>query len=206
MIDHDYLKYYGRIKRGDVILDLGASVGEFPMRYEHSIKSFADLYVAVEPSLWCLAILANWLNNNLGTKSMLISAAVWDKVGSEPLDIATSYLVNALKRHQQDISKYGCLFVRTDMVPTLTLDTILDIIGRQVNFLKCDIEGGEIALLKSEKLDSVDHFAIASYHDFDTWKTHELLQPHFESLGWEVVVEGIGTVDETMLYAWKEPR
>ena len=62
MIDHDYLKYYGEIKKNDVILDLGACTGEFARRYEADIVARASLYVAVEPALWCVSQLARYMN------------------------------------------------------------------------------------------------------------------------------------------------
>jgi len=60
-VDHDYLKYF-QIKEGSVLVDIGASVGEWGAEILPKLKATRSLLVCMEPALWCLERLAQWVN------------------------------------------------------------------------------------------------------------------------------------------------
>lgn len=80
--------------------------------------------------------------------------------------------------------------VRKELLPVLSLDTIIDIIGREINFLKADIEEAELEVfMKCKKINKIKNMAIASYHIVDGKKTFETLDPFLDEIGYKVIHE-----------------
>jgi FkbM family methyltransferase len=193
MLDHDYLRYYN-LKSNDVILDLGATLGDFPKEILPQIKEKNILYIAVEPSYWNLIKLSEFLNTNLLNNSILISSAVSDRDGIVDFNISHS---NVLHTTSERIEGWGNtkydrnqeFFTKVPII-SFKLDTLLEFINKDISFLKCDIEGAELdVFLGSKKLNKINNLAIAAYHIINNEQTHKILEPYMKSYGFKTKLE-----------------
>lgn len=200
-LDHDYFKYY-QLKQNDVVLDLGASLGELPRKFYDEFKRKNIFYIAVEPSVWCLRELSSFLTTYYYNNSMVISGGVSDESKIETFQVYDGYLLNRIGGVPD--APIGQK-VRTENVPVYTLDYLISMIGHRINFVKCDIEGAELkAFMPSTKLGMIDYLAIASYHIVDGEKTMHKLKPFFESNGFEVTHDpGLGGAFDDLLFCRK---
>lgn len=181
MLDHDYLRYY-TLKNEDVIIDLGATLGEFARENEGEILRNNVLYVAVEPSYFNIARLSDYLNKRLLKNSILISGGTFDESKIGKLYVSHSHVLHTLS---SEVEGYmGQKYDRDSTFPTFqnivsfTLDDLLDILNRQIAFIKCDIEGGELeTFLPCTMFDKIDNMAIAAYHMVNGKETSETLIP-----------------------------
>lgn len=187
MLDHNYLKHY-QLKENDIILDLGACTGEFAQQHLKEIKDNNCLYVAVEPSRWNVQHLNQFLMNELPHNSMLLNTGVWSSEESFKFIEKTANVMNSFEIHNDNnLSEFfGVKSSNEYFAPILSLQTILNVINKPVNFLKCDIEGAELEVflsyLKHNYRQNILNFAIASYHIIDNERTHIKLKAAFEDM------------------------
>lgn len=187
-LDHNYFKYY-QLKENDVILDLGATVGEIGIMMMDEIISKNCLYVAVEPVFWNIEKIATLFNGQLKNHSILISTGVYSKNCLMEFGITDNMWCHDLVATKQERMNH-VHDVRKEFLPVLSLDTIIDIIGRKINFLKSDIEGAELeTIMKCSQIKYIENMAIASYHIIDGKKTFETLNPFLEESGYKVIHE-----------------
>jgi FkbM family methyltransferase len=106
---------FNDIKPDDIVLDLGANIGGFSLRAAQKCK---HVY-AVEP------LYTDELNSNIALNNMQ------DKITVIPYGVGFGEMVPI--RYQG----------REKVIQSYPLSEILKIIGQQVTFLKCDIEGAE---------------------------------------------------------------
>lgn len=201
-LDHDYAKYY-EFGQNHVILDLGATLGEFGLIYRDKIAKNNILLVSVEPDLNSYnRMLDNYKKHKLPrTKSF--NCGVWNENTELEFTTTDNPWCNMFDIHGHDISMIAGHLIKKKY-PVRTLKSILDEIGH-VNFLKADIEGAELEVFMScENITDIDNFSIAAYHERNgelTWRT---LKPFFESINYKVIVELIpynGFSAYVMLYA-----
>lgn len=191
-LDHDYLRYY-KIRTGNTILDLGATVGEFGLAFAKDIIATSSLYVAVEPSLWNLRFLTASLEASLHNNSIVISGATVEFPG--PVVLYESH-ANVLHTTSSQVEgwnnvKYdrNTTFTGRSVVAGYTLDQLISMFGT-IDFLKCDIEGAELeTFLPCTQLDHISNMAVAAYHIVNDRQTHEILIPFFESKGFSTNFE-----------------
>lgn len=209
-VDHDYLKYY-RIPKGSILVDVGASVGEWGSEILPQLKEAGALLVCMEPAPWCIERLAKWVNEeSFGFATILSAALTWSLNGPVGLKIADSYLISHLDSLPGNpMERWGGKPVRTDPVVGMTLESLARIFG-QIGMVKMDIEGAEVPAIVNTAdfvLDHIDNFTIAAYHDYEGRKTWEILQPFLESKGYKTIHECVPYKDfpaMDMLYATKD--
>lgn len=185
-IDHDYFKYYN-IKKDDIVLDLGATVGELARVYYDEFMRNNIFYVAVESSVWSIRGLSDFLTEKMPINSMLLSVAVYDESKIMPFKISHNFWGNTLELENKvdDFTP-----IRVEQVPTLTLDMIIKLIGKPINFAKLDIEGCELSVLaKSKLLNKIENLAIGAYHVVGGEKTCVKLGPIMEKKGYNVILD-----------------
>jgi len=203
MLDHDYLKYY-KIEKDGVILDLGATSGEFSLENERQLIENNCTVINVEPSLWVISKLISVIEKI--PNSVLITSATGKENSIQEFSITSAHILNCLKSHNENISIWGGREVKTELVSVLALDTILNMFP-EVDFLKCDIEGGEIdTFLSSKCIRKVKNLAIASYHIVNGEETYLTLRPFFEKNGYKVIHEKISFMNflpQSMLYCMR---
>ena len=200
--DHDYLKYYTP-KKEDVILDLGASLGEFENDNIEIFKEKNCKIICVEPTLWCLDKLANYMSDNFDIDKFIILSLGTSKENTcLSFENTSAHVLNCISSLDSTKKKYG-VTSKVSKVPVISLDTLLDITG-EIDFCKCDIEGGELdTFLYSKKIRKIKNLAIASYHIVNGEETYIKLKSFFESNDFEVKYEKEKYLDfepQSMLY------
>ncbi|ADX42532.1 methyltransferase [Tetrasphaera phage TJE1] len=181
--------------KGSVLVDIGASVGEWGDEILPQLIETKSLLVCMEPASWCLERLAQWVNDRGHGYATILSAAItWRQNKVQNLSVADSYLIS----HLQDLpgtpmERWGGHLVRVDPVVGLTMKGMMDAAGfDSVDLVKMDIEGAEVPVLlqsEDEVFDRVRNFAIAAYHEYQGKLTWEILEPFLISKGYKVLHE-----------------
>lgn len=134
----------------DVVWDIGANVGIFSFAAA-SLASSTGHVLAVEPDIWLAHLMQKSarLHRNQTLSIDILPAAIADSCGIEPFLIAargraSNVLAKAGGRSQMG----GCR--ERNLVPTFTLDQLLNISAKP-NFIKIDVEGAEVSVLKGAK-------------------------------------------------------
>jgi FkbM family methyltransferase len=138
-------KDYGNIKKGSIVVDIGANIGIFSLFAAHS---GAKRIYAIEPNSESFAILNdNIISNGLQSVVKPIKSAVSDNHGEKVLIPVKSSPYNAVKEtilNEEDPTK------SYETVSTTTLETIIsenDI--ETIDLLKIDCEGHEFRIVPS---------------------------------------------------------
>ena len=185
-----------RAERGDVVLDGGGGYGETALYFATS--------VGLEGEVLCLemdprnrrAIQRNReLNPELAARIRVVEAALWESSG-----VTLDYVAGGkMSRVVEGAVAEG------GAIETTTLDELVERNGlRRVNFLKLDVEGSELAVLRGATQTLRDHrprLAIAVYHDArDIWEIPLYL--HGLGLGYRLFLDHTSAgMDETVLFA-----
>jgi FkbM family methyltransferase len=139
-----------RIKRGDVVVDVGAFPGDFTL-HASSLVGESGKVIAIEAHPWNFALLkANVILNDL-RNVILVNKAISDREGKALLAGSGS----------------GAHLSRSEgvEVKTTTLDKLLQDLGlARADVIKLDIEGAEVAALKGfQRLREVREAAIETH-------------------------------------------
>lgn len=169
-----------RVKKGDVIIDLGAGIGaELPFYFDR-IEKEGHIY-AIEASEDSFLKLEKFTKMNSFNKSVsLHHIAISDKAGTVWMEETNFYKANKINSEKKGIE-----------VKALTLDEFVEEQKiTKIDLLKMNIEGAELQVIKgmgvSVKL--VENFAI-SCHDFlfkEDTNIKETIRSFFEKNGFEV--------------------
>tara|TARA_R110000737_G_scaffold16730_3_gene34038 strand:- start:486 stop:1166 length:681 start_codon:yes stop_codon:yes gene_type:complete len=122
------------VKPGDVVLDLGASIGPFTW----SIMDKASKVISVEPSIELIPLLTK---NTSGYPVSIVNKALTNQDGNEVLD----EIYDPFKRTLWGVSKE----VQTTTFKSIIKEHNLD----RIDFIKTDCEGGEYALFTDDNMD-----------------------------------------------------
>lgn len=189
MLDHDYLKYF-TISSNSILVDLGATLGEFGQMALPQLRQTNSTLYCVEPSLWNIKHLAEWINKEAHENVVLLGCGIWDANTSLKLSVSTNYVLHHVEGLENN---FGSEEVRKDIMPVVSLDTLIEIAGGRIDYLKADIEGAELEVfLNCKNIKAIENFAIASYHIRDGEKTVYKLQKFFEEKGFTTRHENLG--------------
>jgi FkbM family methyltransferase len=189
-IEESYEKY-NRVKSGDVVIDIGANIGMFTIKAACSAGINGKI-IAIEPEPKNIKVFKE--NIRPFKNVILIPKAAGSYSGKIDLMIGIHS-----GSHRIDIHDDENIFEKKKItVPLETLDNIvkdqnIDII----NFVKIDVEGWELEVLKGaiNTLEKIKFFAIASYHK----KEDNLLISEFlRNYNFKVINDGKET------YAWNK--
>jgi len=206
MLEHDYLKYW-KMQDNSVIVDLGATFGDFGIHVRDDLIRTNSKMVNVEPMPFAVQQLSTLMQYDKQVHYSLLAVGVGAECGTEEFTECDASVLNHLSRIDQ---KFPNKEVGKFNIPIIDFPTLLDMVGGKIDFIKCDIEGAELEFFVNQKnnglLGRVGSMAIASYHVVDgeaTWKT---LMPYFHSLGLSVIHEFIEGDDfSDMLYVRNLP-
>jgi FkbM family methyltransferase len=171
----DYDVPYMPIRRGDIVIDIGANQGFFTCfaahrgarvyAFEPDPENFERLVSNVE---------LNRLSDNVVAKPWAIS----DQTGPSELLVSIE-LGGGMSTIVQDLpEKLDMHVARTVTVPCHTLPEMLDLFSlSHVRLCKMDAEGSELGILRSlsrKHFSAIDSFAVEFHHE--AYPVHELLR------------------------------
>jgi len=189
---HDYERYFP-VEQGDVVLDVGAADGVFTSLAARK----ASLVIAVEPEPRFGAVLRGRFSGSPNV--VVVEKAASDRRGVLPFYPKgySSSLINGREGTRVE--------VRAD-----TLDNIISELGvRRVDFVKMDIEGGEVEALEGAEnvLRTARKVAVAAYHRVrpDISPTYPWVEGFLRERGFNTITESAGFFDGMgLVYAWRE--
>ncbi len=163
----DYERYGCFIREGDVVLDLGGNIGVFAHRAESRGASRVISFEPVSPTFSCLI-------KNKGSRTSVFKNAVGGRNGFTTFSIHTDYThIGGGTSHDQDLMLGGRSIVHTERVIVIGINEIFEGIDSPIDFLKIDIEGGEVEVLtsiKDEHLSSLRCLAAEFHKTFDAFE------------------------------------
>lgn len=134
------------IEEGETVLDIGANVGEFTLQALTKMGPRGRI-ICIEPGREALERLHEWTKNIDNIK--VIEGALSDKrciskLYHDPDNIGEHTIIpSTIKRYDKEPSGY-------EMVQTYTLDQLVkELCLDTIDFMKMDVEGSEIDILKS---------------------------------------------------------
>lgn len=193
-IDDIYQKYY-KVKKGDIIVDLGAHIGVFAVKAAKAAVN-EGMVVAIEPDIDNLRFLKKNIHANDLRNVVVVEKGVWSTKDRLKISIRCRTGTHSFL-HRKDDNRF--VEVEVD-----TLDNILRELGvKKVDFIKMDIEGAEIEAYKGmkETLNVNDaKLAIAAYHTVKGKQTYTTIAPWLGRDGFEVYVK------KGIVHGMKKPK
>lgn len=186
------------LRPGDVAIDIGANDGALARRFADAVAP-DGLVVAVEPDPKS----AEKCRQTCEGKPVVVKqVAVSDRVGETTLFVAKTATQNSLYR--ANVPKDNVVAEST--VPTVTLDALLEDIGRPVRAIKIDAQGAEAAIVHGGRkaLEAQELRWMV-----EVWpeglkaagSSIEELAALYESSGWVIVAEGKDPAPSTSTWA-----
>ncbi len=139
------LKYL--VKQGDTVLDIGANIGMYTRLFSKLVGTSGSVH-AFEPVPLTYEYLIFNIDRERYKNVITYNNAVSDKIGICSIilpDIGTSDIYQSRIGKSEDIS--GKEF----LVPSIKLDFLYPHCFSSVDFIKCDVEGAELLVLKGAK-------------------------------------------------------
>jgi FkbM family methyltransferase len=181
--EHSIYENYYQVKKGDVVIDIGAYIGLFTLK---AAKAVGDegIVIAIEPEKDNLTFLERNIDANGLRNVVIVKKGVWSGRGKKKL-----YLYNEGGGSGHSLLNFDtenrCVEIEVD-----TLDNILVESGiKQVNFIKMDIEGAEIEAYQGMK-DALKHeelnLSFAAYHVVNGKETYKTIVPWLKRDGFQV--------------------
>jgi FkbM family methyltransferase len=148
-----------RPKRGEVVIDVGASIGAHAVRVARAVGK-EGLLIALEPNAEDFKLLKMNLMLNKVDNTIALPMAAYEENGTYMMHLSKETGLHSLTRIPRS-------YIRRIEVCTITLDSLLtkfDVQG--VDWVKIDVEGAELAVLKgaSHVLDVAKNLIIEVWH------------------------------------------
>ena len=198
----DYERYGCYIKEGDSVLDLGGNIGVFAHRAETRGASRVISFEPVTPTFNCLI-------KNAGPKTTVYKNAVGGKHGFTTFRIHTDFThIGGGTSEGQDLLLNQRPIIHSERVIVIGINEIFENMNIKFNFMKIDIEGGEVDVLTSitdKNLSSLRCLSAEfhkSYGEFDQFQ--EQFIQRMDSLGFTNFVLYHGDGNLRTLNFWKE--
>jgi len=139
----DYERFGCYIREGDVVLDLGGNIGVFAHRAEVRGASKVISFEPVTPTFNCLI-------KNIGPKTLVYKNAVGGSHGFTTFRIHTDYThIGGGTSEDQDLLLNQRPIIHSEKVIIIGINEIFNGMESKIDFMKIDIEGGEVEVLTS---------------------------------------------------------
>lgn len=180
IVEHNYEAYY-KIKKGDIVVDAGATEGGFGIPIAERIGP-EGIILYIDPFPGNAEAIRAYKSAHSLPNLKVIEKALWDSKGKHRL-------------YGEDIYVYSLVYAHTNFIEVEcdTLDNILKELGiDKIDLLKADVEGAELEMLRGarETLSKGANVAIAAYHGRPTldWDppTYSEVKKFLEGLGYEI--------------------
>jgi len=138
------IKELSNLKENDIFFDVGANLGQFTVPFAKHTKVYAfepakNIYPYLEKNIHI---------NNVAQNVTIIKAIVSDHVGNtEFYQSDESNIFSGILNPEEYNSEWKS--VRRDIIPTVTVDSIVDEYGiSKIDWMKVDVEGAEALVIK----------------------------------------------------------
>ena len=169
----DYERMGCYIREGDVVLDLGANIGVFAYRAETRGASKVICFEPVTPTFNCLI-------KNKGPKTLVYKNAVGSNQGFTTFNIHTDYTyIGGGTSHEQDLRLNGRNIIHSERVIIIGINEIFEGMNCKIDFMKIDIEGGEVDVLESITDGNLNSLRCLSAEFHKTYDEFETFQSKF---------------------------
>ncbi len=132
------------IKRGDVVVDIGANIGYYSLIFLKIIGEEGRVF-SFEPDPYCFNLLKKNIEINHYNNAMLIQKAISNENGRAKLYISDSYNANQTIHDLHDDR-------RSIEIETIRLDDYFRDYNKRIDFIKIDTEGSEAKILQGMPL------------------------------------------------------
>jgi FkbM family methyltransferase len=198
----DYERMGCYIREGDIVLDLGANIGVFAHRAETRGAAGVICFEPVTPTFSCLI-------KNKGPKTCVYKNAVGSNSGFMTFNIHTDYAhIGGGSSKNQDLLLDQKSIIHSERVIVIGINEIFEGIGTIINFMKIDIEGGEVDVLEAISDENLSSLRCLSAEFHKTYDGFDLFQDKFvqrmNSLGFKSFVLFHGDGNLRTLNFWKE--
>jgi FkbM family methyltransferase len=198
----DYERYGCYIKEDDVVLDLGGNVGIFAHRAEQRGASQVISFEPVTPTFNCLI-------KNRGPKTLVYKNAVGGKNGFTTFRIHTDFThIGGGTSEDQDLMLNQRPIIHSERVIIIGINDIFENIGTKIDFMKIDIEGGEVDVLTSITDKNLSTLRCLSAEFHKSYEEFDLFQEQFvqrmNNLGFKSFVLYHGDGNLRTVNFWKE--
>lgn len=188
-----YFKKY-MPKKGDIVFDLGSYVGCFTIIASKLVGSKGKV-ISFEPdSVSYRKLLANIKLNKL-TNVIAINKGIFDSDSKKKFYARTSRGSSFIFENE---------YQKTIDIDVSKLDTISKELNLIPNFIKMDVEGSELHVLKGAKEllnNNKINLAIATYHIIDGKTTDKDCETFLKKLNYKTET---GFLEHRVTYAWKD--
>jgi FkbM family methyltransferase len=200
-VDRAYAHGDVRVRRGDVVVDIGAHVGAFAIG---AVREGASRVIAYEPSPLNVAFLARNAERNAITSIEIVDAAVGALDGYATLELGRYSVGNTLEPTGAAPTGDSRVRVRTTTLAGIFAAHAIE----RIDYLKIDCEGSEGAFLAGappDLLARVDRIAL-EYHDAWSSLDHEELAGLLRGDGFIVESTAATKGGFGMIYAHRAPH
>lgn len=184
-----YLKEY-KPKKGDIIIDCGAYVGQFSILASKIVGSQGKV-ISLEPDPFNFNKLADNIKLNQAKNIIALNKGIWNE--NCQLDFVQDDHASTIGTCMNGNSDNQAI-----SVSVITLDSLIQECNlEKVNFIKMDIEGAEIEAIQGadQLLKQFNpNLAIASYHVRNGKPTWKSLEPMLDQKGYVATTEFLGQV------------
>lgn len=191
----EYFNSKAYIREGDIVLDIGASIGTTTLYFSKIVgeKGKVFAFEPVTPDVISLNLKMNKIKNVI-----VIPKAVSNKVGKTEIEIS-DYCIDSSICKREYTSNYYTKKKKVDMI---SLDYFTEHMGLdKIDFIKMDIEGAEELAIRGAKRVIEKYrpkLSISSYHiDFNNEPQHNKLVKLLKESGYK-----INEIKGHHIYAW----
>lgn len=174
----DYERYGCHIKEGDVVLDIGANIGLFANR---ALDRGASKVICFEP----MSMTFECLIRNVNDKVITYKNAVGGDSGYDTFLIHTDFTnLGGGTTNNQDLQSTNKKIIHQENVFKVGINDIFSLYNKSIDFMKIDIEGGEVEVLSNitdDNLNSLRCLAAEFHKTYDEFND-------FQNKFWERMV------------------
>ncbi len=180
------------INQGDVIFDVGASIGWYAFRISQKVGENGTI-IAIEPDPENFSYLKRNIELNKYRNIIPLNLGLWSS--KRKMILIRKKYASTLKSiliKDEKIEKKNQIQIDVDTIDNIVLDLGLE----KVTLIKMDIEGAEIEAIKGAKKTLTKlkdiRLIIAAYHETVSGiKTYRFLVPYLERLKFRVIKENL---------------
>ena len=197
----DYERYGCYIKEGDIVLDLGGNIGVFAHRAENRGASKVISFEPITPTFNCLI-------KNAGPKTIVYKNAVGGKHGFTTFRIHTDFThIGGGTSEDQDLMLNQRPIIHSEKVIIIGINEIFEDMETKIDFMKIDIEGGEVDVLTAITNDNLNKLRCLAAEFHKTNDDFNVFQSNFinrmDNLGFNHFTVYHGNGDLRTLTFWK---